>query len=973
MEPPQRIPLRRSLVVPFLLFAAIWLGGTAVPSHSQAQDWSAAADPGYYDIGTPTLTDVWVDPTNGNDANSGNTRAQALRTITAAWGRIPIGVTLTSTGYRIMLVAGTYPEGSVPNYWERRYGTFQFPIILQAADGDGTAILPALNVFDTRYFYVIGVRIQAAGGDVFHCEQCRYLLMRDSVVTSGGGQGPQETVKLNQSQYIYIEDSDVSGASDNAIDFVGVQHGHVIFNRIHNAGDWCEYAKGGSAYLRIEGNEYFDCGTGGFSAGQGTGFEFMVSPWLHYEAYDIKFVNNVIHDTDGAGIGVNGGYNILMAYNTMYRVGQRSHVIEAVHGLRGCDGDTARCNANRAAGGWGTATGGGEEPIPNRNVYIYNNIVYNPTGYQSQWQHFAIYGPRTPSTGSNIPSPARTDTNLQIRGNMIWNGSADQPLGIEGSDQGCQPANPTCNVDQLRAENAINTVQPQLVDPAGGDFHPLAGGNVFNASTFAVPGFEWGTAPTTPAVPPGNLDNRVPVDRDGNARTTSAPSGAYAGPGGTGSTPAATATPVLRTPTAPPTRTRTVTPPGTATALLTRTPTVTPTRRSFTITATRTPTRTPTRIGTRTRTRTPTRTPTRIGKRTPTRLATRTPTRVATRTPTRIVTHTPTRVVTHTPTRTPVPATPTPGAPTLTPTRTAPTRTPTGPTRTPTPTRIPSVATPPIVPLIDAASKARLRTIYLFGQTQGNRAAVFAKIGDSITESGSFLQDVGCGAEALGAYTALGPTIDYFRAVTFPPGYTSVWCEVGNSFTRASASAVAGWSADYAVDPAYLDAPLASACPAPDNNPLRCELHLLSPSIALIMFGTNDLERYNDVTAYRANLTQIVAETIAAGVIPVLSTIPPRLDSATFGASVAPHNQVVKEVAEAQQIPLWNYWLALQGPTMINHGMDTDGVHPNIYLGDQGADFSTTALQYGYNQRNLTAIQVLQKIKRIVIDDGAPD
>jgi hypothetical protein len=42
-------------------------------------------------------------------------------------------------------------------------------------------------------------------------------------------------------------------------------------------------------------------------------------------------------------------------------------------------------------------------------------------------------------------------------------------------------------------------------------------------------------------------------------------------------------------------------------------------------------------------------------------------------------------------------------------------------------------------------------------------------------------------------------------------------------------------------------------------------------------------------------------------------------------------------------------------------------------LGDQGADFTTTGLQYGYNQRNLTAVQVLAVIKRIVIDDGVPD
>jgi hypothetical protein len=196
---------------------------------------------------------------------------------------------------------------------------------------------------------------------------------------------------------------------------------------------------------------------------------------------------------------------------------------------------------------------------------------------------------------------------------------------------------------------------------------------------------------------------------------------------------------------------------------------------------------------------------------------------------------------------------------------------------------------------------------------------------------------------------------------------------VANSFTRQSASAVAGWSADYASDPAYLDPSLASVCPAPYNTPLRCELYLLRPSIALIMYGTNDLQRYNDLAFYRANLTRIVTETVAAGVIPVLSTIPPRLDSPEMGARVAPYNQAVIEVAQAQQIPLWNYWLALQGPEMINQGISEDGVHPNIFNSSEGANFTAEALRYGYNVRNLTAIQVLAKIKQVVMDDGSPD
>jgi len=192
---------------------------------------------------------------------------------------------------------------------------------------------------------------------------------------------------------VYIENCDISGGWDNAIDFVAVQHGHVVGSRIHRAGDWAMYAKGGSANLTIAGNEIFDAGTGGFTAGQGTGFEFMVDPYLTFEASDIRFVHNVVHDTQGAGFGVNGGSNILIAHNTLYRVGARSHVIEVVHGSRSCDGDAATCSRYLAAGGWGTNVPGGDEPIPNENVFILNNVVLNPEGYASQWQHLAVAEP----------------------------------------------------------------------------------------------------------------------------------------------------------------------------------------------------------------------------------------------------------------------------------------------------------------------------------------------------------------------------------------------------------------------------------------------------------------------------------------------------------------------------------------------------------------------------------------------------
>lgn len=468
-----------------------------------------------YAIGAAVLTDLWVDPVHGSDANSGRSRSQALATISAAWGRIPQGQPLQGAGYRINLVAGDYPSSNFPVYWEDRHGSEQFPIILTSADSPGAArLLGNINVYNVDYLYLIGLRLENTG-DVFHCEQCRHLLIRQSVLW-GGARQAHETLKINQSQYIYIEENDIGGSYENPIDFVAVQYGHILNNRIHDGDDWCMYLKGGSAYFVIAGNELFACGTGGFSVGQGTGFEYMTTPWLHYEAYDIKFINNVVHDTEGAGFGVNGGYDILLAYNTLYRVGSRSHGLEFVFGGRSCDGDAGRCAANRSLGGWGPSTVGDEEPIPNRNIFVYNNILDNPAGFRSEWQHFAIYGPRTPGADSGIPNPARTDDNLQIRGNLIWNGPADLPLGVEESDQGCQPGNPTCNAAQLRAENTINRTQPSLRDPAQGDFRP-APGSLNGVVTFALPAFPAWDAFTPPS-PAGNLTNLVAADRAGLQR-----------------------------------------------------------------------------------------------------------------------------------------------------------------------------------------------------------------------------------------------------------------------------------------------------------------------------------------------------------------------------------------------------------------------------------------------------------------------
>jgi len=116
-------------------------------------------------------------------------------------------------------------------------------------------------------------------------------------------------------------------------------------------------------------------------------------------------------------------------------------------------------------------------------------------------------------------TPALADENLRMRGNLIWDGGPHHPLGVEDAGQGCQPANTACSAGQLRAENAINTVEPQVVDAAGGNFQPVPGGSVFGVTTFAIPDFTWDDSLSFGPVPEGDLSNAVTADYQGQERT----------------------------------------------------------------------------------------------------------------------------------------------------------------------------------------------------------------------------------------------------------------------------------------------------------------------------------------------------------------------------------------------------------------------------------------------------------------------
>lgn len=68
-----------------------------------------------YSIGSITVDHLWVDPMRGADINSGGSAAQALRTITAAWARVPTRTAL-ARGFHIHLLPGEFTEGMGEGY-----------------------------------------------------------------------------------------------------------------------------------------------------------------------------------------------------------------------------------------------------------------------------------------------------------------------------------------------------------------------------------------------------------------------------------------------------------------------------------------------------------------------------------------------------------------------------------------------------------------------------------------------------------------------------------------------------------------------------------------------------------------------------------------------------------------------------------------------------------------------------------------
>ncbi len=248
------------------------------------------------------------------------------------------------------------------------------------------------------------------------------------------------------------------------------------------------------------------------------------------------------------------------------------------------------------------------------------------------------------------------------------------------------------------------------------------------------------------------------------------------------------------------------------------------------------------------------------------------------------------------------------------------------------------------VPLTDVVS-AHVAALFRAGQGRGLRADRFAKVGDSISVSDHWLVPISAGFVNTADYRSLEPVIAHFG------GGSSAALD---PFGRVSLATGIGWNTGTLLDPAMAD----SAQCAPTESPITCEYRVMQPALALIMIGTNDVG-FMEVALYRAHLVRILEVTLAQSIIPILTTIPPRNG---FDARVTAFNAIITDLGRAYELPVIDYYGAMAGLPL--RGLDLDGVHPNIPpKGFEGAvDFRPYNLNFGYVQRNLITLQMLETL-----------
>jgi hypothetical protein len=242
------------------------------------------------------------------------------------------------------------------------------------------------------------------------------------------------------------------------------------------------------------------------------------------------------------------------------------------------------------------------------------------------------------------------------------------------------------------------------------------------------------------------------------------------------------------------------------------------------------------------------------------------------------------------------------------------------------------------MPVVPASISDRAREIYELGLELGNDATHFSIIGDCQNVSSYFLSTFDKpGDFRLGSdYAYLQPTIDYYQG----------------SYSRVSLAVKGGFNAAAVLSPLRSDP---KSC-NPNESPLDCELRVWNPSIVIVSMETWWSEK--PAEEYDKYMRRVLDRIIESGAVPIIAT---KADNLEGDHSI---NATIAQIAYEYDIPLWNFWAAIQ--PLSDHGLSGDGFHLTFarnFFDDP------TRMRSAWPWRNLTALQTLHAIREGLTED----
>jgi hypothetical protein len=237
------------------------------------------------------------------------------------------------------------------------------------------------------------------------------------------------------------------------------------------------------------------------------------------------------------------------------------------------------------------------------------------------------------------------------------------------------------------------------------------------------------------------------------------------------------------------------------------------------------------------------------------------------------------------------------------------------------------------MPAVPTEISDSMRAVYERGLALGNDPNRFSVIGDCQNVSSYFLAVFDKSSEfSLGEeYTYLQPTIDHYQG----------------SFSRQSLAVKGGFNVAAILSPLRADP---KSCNK-NESPLDCELRTWRPSIVFVSMETWWSEKPEE--EYDKYMRRVIERILETGAVPIIAT---KADNLEGNHGI---NATIAQIAYDYEIPLWNFWAAVQ--PLPNHGLSDDNFHLTFarnFFDDP------VRMKSAWPWRNLTALQTLDVVRK---------